>query len=188
MAKFVKAYYEKPEDYLKDLQQDIIINVSTVHDEVNLGVEKFLLKPILKKIINLYTVKKIMDRFGYNYMNFLYDSEFNLTTGAFSGEGYKGVDGFSPYTYPLDREEAKAKKEFLTLVEELKPKEEEKELVEESQVKSKIYTIKYKKLKNINLKDFHKKDGDLLRVKKDGKTLEYNFKINYKKLQKHLNR
>lgn len=116
---FKKATYKKPEDYLQEVNQDMVLNVNTVHDEVNLGVDKFQIKPLLKKIVNLGTAKKILDKFGMPYMNFLYDVEFSYT-GEFTGENYEGVTDFSIYETPLHSDEHLARKEFDKAIESLK--------------------------------------------------------------------
>lgn len=101
---FIEPKYKNPEDYKKDLNKDLVIPVNSIHDENNFGVDKFLLKPLVKKIINLATAKNIMDNFGLPYMNFLYDVEYSKT-GEFTGEGYYGVEDFSIYTTPVSKEE-----------------------------------------------------------------------------------
>jgi len=121
-GKFTKPIYLRAEDYKKGVQQDLAFTINTVHDEINYGVDYFLLKPLLKKIINKMTAKKVIDKFGFPYINFLFDSEYNPNSGAFSGEGYYGVDGFSPYEYPATREASIAKKDFHKVLKKLEDK------------------------------------------------------------------
>jgi hypothetical protein len=176
--KLIAPVYKEPKDYLKDIQQDTLLNVSTIHDEINLGVEKFLLKPMLKKIIGLYTAKEIINQFGYRYMNFLYDSEYNGTTGAFSGEGYKGVESFSPYTYPKSRDEHRAKIAFHKVIDDLsvkvKPKEKPIEELE----------LSYFDIEGLNLKKYKDKKGVTLIVKENARRFQYKHKVNKEKLLK----
>ena len=181
---FIKAKHETLDQYLCNLQQDLVVNSNTVHDEVDLVIEDYLLKPLLKKLISKMTAKNIMDRFGLPYMNFLYDTEFNPKSGAFSGEGYKDVDGFSPYEYSIDREEKIAREEFLKVINSFKEKGDKKE------IKIKTFTTTQdilvergftsKKLKKYIVKDEDKK-GYVLKVKgKDGKTYIYPHKVSKK--------
>ena len=117
---FKKIAEKTPLDYLKGLQQDTLVAILTIHDEVNYGVDSFLLKPYIKKLVNLMTAKNVIDKLGSPYTNFLYDAEFNPETGAFTGEGYIGVADFSPYKYSKSREEFNAKKAFIRCIDSFK--------------------------------------------------------------------
>lgn len=112
---FKESVYKNIEDYKQEVNQDMVIMVNTVHDELNLGVDKFQLKPLLKKIVTLGTAKTIQDKMGMPYMNFLYDVEFSKT-GEFTGENYEGVEDFSIYETPLHADEHLAKTRFENVI------------------------------------------------------------------------
>lgn len=166
---FIKPKYKNPEDYKKDLNKDLVIPVNSIHDENNFGVDKFLLKPLVKKIISLATAKTILDKFGYPYMNFLYDVEYSKT-GEFTGEGYLGVEDFSVYTTPISKEEHIAMDTFNSTLDSL-------------QIKQKVITktISYQKFR---IKKLHKilpeyiaktteKSVVRLVIKQKGETYQY---------------
>jgi hypothetical protein len=182
---FIEAKYTKPKDYLLNIQQDILIPYTTVHDEVDIGVEDYLLQPLLKKVIDKFTAKKIIDSFKMPYLNFLYDTEFS-NTGSWSGEGYEGVDGFSPYEYPRTRKEALAREKFLyavgALEEEIK-KSDSVTTIEEFTTTLEVLKkcgITSEKLKKYAVK----KNGVLLKIKKDGKILNYSSLVSRKLIKK----
>ena len=173
---FKKATYKNPQDYLQEVNQDMVLNVNTVHDEVNLGVDKFQLRPLLKKIVSLGTAKSIFDKFGMPYMNFLYDVEFSYT-GEFTGEGYEGVENFSVYETPLHSEEHLARKKFDKAIESLKG---EKQNIEHITIDIGLFE---KRQLGTKIKDYHIKDKDFktaisLTVTTGGKKYKYDNLLN----------
>jgi len=169
----VKANYDNVEEYLKSVQQDIVVPVNTVHDEINYGVEIFLIKPILKKIIEKFTAKSLVDGFGYPYMNFLFDTEYNKDTGAFTGEGFEGVDSFYPYTYPLHHEEKVARDKWKKVLSKFQKNTKD----------DKSITLKYGCIEGVDLTKYHTKNGYILFVEKDGKKYRYKHQVKKKILK-----
>lgn len=174
---FINPSRKNKSDYLIGVQQDLVVELNTVHDEVNLGVEGFLVNPFLKKLISKMTAKKIIDKFGFPYMNFLFDSEYNTKTGAMTGEGFEAVEEFSPYEYPKSAKEHKAHIKFKEVIAKLEGVKTERT--------KKILLIKQEVLeaKGVKLKDLPKyatKRGYILKLEVQGKTYTYKDQVNAK--------
>lgn len=74
---FKKAKYRKLDDYKKSIQQDMIVFINTVHDEIDYLVDDYLLKALLKKLTEISTLKKTINKLGIPYLNFLFDIEYD---------------------------------------------------------------------------------------------------------------
>jgi len=74
---FKRSKYKTVDDYKKSVQQDMVVLVNTVHDEIDYLIDGKLLKPILKKVSNISTLKKTINKLGLPYLNFLFDIEFD---------------------------------------------------------------------------------------------------------------
>lgn len=74
---FKKAKYKKLDDYKKSIQQDMLVFVNTVHDEIDYLVDNYLLKSLLKKLAEVSTLKKTINKLGIPYLNFLFDIEYD---------------------------------------------------------------------------------------------------------------
>lgn len=74
---FVKAKYKNVDDYKKSVQQDMLVFVNTVHDEIDYLVDGYLLKALLKKLSEISTLKKTINKLGIPYLNFLFDIEYD---------------------------------------------------------------------------------------------------------------
>jgi len=74
---FVKSKYKRIDDYKKSVQQDMLVFVNTVHDEVDYMVDNYLLKSLLKKLAEISTLKKTINKLGIPYLNFLFDIEYD---------------------------------------------------------------------------------------------------------------
>ena len=153
------------EQYLKEVNQDLLIPVLTIHDEVNLIINKHLVKPLLKKIISIGAAKNVINSFGIPYMNFLYDAEYDSTHGTFTGEGFEFVDGYSPYQIPKSKLEHKAYKDFNIALDLFK--KEETPIIE-------LDYEKFTKILQIKIKKYHTKEkGFYLVINKEGKKFKY---------------
>lgn len=180
---FITPQYTNPNDYKKEVNQDTAIMVNSVHDECNYGIDHFLIKPILKKLIMLGTGKKIMDSFGYPYMNFLYDVEFS-NTGEFTGEGSVGVADFKVYEVPKHLAEHTAKERFKLAVKALLPKTDSNDKLEVSEIVMEFN--KFIRLHKRGLVAKHittdKKDSLLLNIKQGQVTYQHTVKKTFLKL------
>lgn len=74
---FVKSKYKKTDDYKKSVQQDMLVFVNTVHDEIDYMVDSYLIKSLLKKLSEISTLKKTINKLGIPYLNFLFDIEYD---------------------------------------------------------------------------------------------------------------
>lgn len=82
--------------YKRNVHQDMAALFLSIHDEVDLVVDRFLLKAIMVELSKVAESKWIFDRFGFPYINFYFDNEFDQW-GSFTATG-----GFNPYKYALD--------------------------------------------------------------------------------------
>lgn len=73
---------EQYKEYLDDLQQNLLILFHTIHDEIDIIVDSNLHKGISKRLTEIGAAKKIFDRIGIPYINYLYDVEPN-SDGSF---------------------------------------------------------------------------------------------------------
>ena len=74
---FKKSKYKTIDDYKKSVQQDMLVFVNTVHDEIDYMVDNYLLKALLKKLSEISTLKKTINKLGIPYLNFLFDIEYD---------------------------------------------------------------------------------------------------------------
>ena len=105
----------------------MLIPVSTVHDEIDYLVDNHLLEPIMKQVADISSVKYLIDKLGFPYINFLYDIEYGKH-GCWA-PNYK----FNDFAYPKTREEAKALKQWQKELEKCKDSEDG---IDESSVKA----------------------------------------------------
>lgn len=171
---FKKPIYTDPNDYLQEVNQDTALMTNTIHDEVNYGIDKFLLKPMLKKLVMLGTAKDIMNRFGLPYMNFLYDVEFSYT-GEFTGEGYEGVADFSIYETPLHKEEHIAKNRFEKALKAFEDVKEDNIKITNIAISMTLFKKKQldKKIKRYHLDDEPQKEAVALTVTDGEQSYKY---------------
>jgi hypothetical protein len=133
---FIKPTREKPEDYLRDVAQPMLIPCTTVHDEIDYLVDNFLLEPIMKQVAEISSVKAMIDKLGFPFINFLYDIEYGKH-GCWA-PNFK----FNDFLYPKTREEAKARKLWKKELEKVKSEGESQDS-SSNQEAPKIVKIEY---------------------------------------------
>jgi len=120
---FKKAKYKSIDDYKKSIQQDMLVFVNTVHDEIDYLVDNYLLKALLKKLSEISTLKKTINKLGVPYLNFLFDIEYDKY-GSWTSKTALDV-----YQVTRNQEELDALKKYQSIKEGIK--EDEPEKVEE---------------------------------------------------------
>lgn len=132
---FKEPIYKSKEEYLREVQTDIVINWGSIHDEIDYLVLKSecgLHKAIMKRMRDLIESKDVINALGMKYLNFLFDVEWDDKGGSWIPDNSMDV-----YTYPGSREEKEFRDAYLKergIVQEIQESEKESGVVEEQEV------------------------------------------------------
>jgi hypothetical protein len=72
------------DDVLVNVHQDYVNMVLSIHDEVDLVMDKRLMEGISWSLTKEAECKDIYDRFGFRYVNIFFDIEYNKDNGSFA--------------------------------------------------------------------------------------------------------
>lgn len=121
---FVKSKYKKIDDYKKSVQQDMVVFVNTVHDEIDYIVDDYLLKPLLKKVTEISTLKKTINKLGIPYLNFLFDIEYDKYNS------WTSSTALDIYQVTRNQDELNSFRKYQSIKETIKQEEEEYDVEE----------------------------------------------------------
>lgn len=86
----------------EDIQQNILMVWHSVHDEVDVCLDRHLLEGIAKRLSHIGASKEVFDRIGTGWIDYTFDIEYN-EDGSFLPKNSLNI-----YRYPLNKTEAKA--------------------------------------------------------------------------------
>ena len=141
---FVKPLYKKPDDYLQDVQNDVIIPWLAVHDELDFVIDYNLLIPVMKKITRIAHCKEEWSKLSsIPYVNFLFDTEYD-PWGSFTARSALKDDQES-VALAKDAKELYWKKQYIQYREQSKsePRSENKISVASSSNELNTSDVKY---------------------------------------------
>ena len=168
----IKPKHANAHEYLREIQNDVLILFCTVHDEIDVIVDTKLLKPVMKKLADISSCKKVMDKVGYPYLNFVFDVEFSSKDSSWTAK-----DSIDIYSVPNSAYEHNLQKEFYELLSECSPKVAD--TVEQTSGEDDYFEISVDKLSNKLLSKLDGlPDGDVVIIvsTKEG-SFEYDRKV-----------
>ena len=111
----IKTNYKNLDDALRDVQTDHVIPWGSVHDENDFLVLKSvneIHKPILKKMAEIATIKKQIEKLGMPYINFTFDIEWDNKNGT-----WLPTTSLEAAEYPRSQTEAEARELYVKALE-----------------------------------------------------------------------
>ena len=174
---FIKSKYKNVDDYKKSIQQDMLVFINTVHDEIDYIVDGYLLKGLLKKLSEISTLKKTINKLGIPYLNFLFDIEYDKYNS------WTSKTSLDVYQVARNEAELKALRKYQSIKERDNQEVEEENTIEEVILDEHSVDIE-KLIKAINSSVL--KGEVRLGIKVDGKVMYYKNLVSKKLITKFL--